>query len=685
MPAALKHRHWTVVALIVAALPMLAHGQLSADTILDWRYVADPRWSPIDESLIYTAVTTDPDADRYRSRVRLIGADGTNRPLSEAASNGFAARWSPDGQRIAFLSNRRGSNQVWVIDRRGGEAYALTEIDGSVTSFAWSPDGGSIALIAAPPATDVDAPMTTTSLRIRRDGARGYVDQRPVRLAIVPATPTADSERWLASDLPVEGVPVWSSSGEHVFVRARTSSGELYETDIYQVDVASGNAEPLTTGAGPEQVFPSPDGRWLAIVGFRRSSPPASYQTSEIRLIDLLGETAERSLTDAFAYSVGDGMAGDVNAPVPGGRRVAWLSDSSAILFTSAIDGQVQLVRADPIAATVELLTEIDAGELREFDVSHTGQIAAVFSRFDLPPNLVAFSATAGSRGAWRQLTANNRDLLDDVALAGLDEIRVPAAESDAAAPALQAWLISPPKLDRRRQYPLLLYIHGGPHSMYGTNFFHEFQVLAAAGYHVLIVNPRGSSGYGEQFGNSIQYRFPGDDADDLLRALDFVLADVATIDDDRIGVVGGSGGGLLTTWLIGKTDRFAAASAHRSVTNWLSFVGTADLNQFFIEHWFDASPWSDPESYLDRSPIRYVENVSTPVQILHSDRDYRTPFEQSLQYYTALRTLGKPAELVVFRDESHGLSRGGRPSNRLARLHAVLRWFNQHLATERR
>ncbi|MEM1263590.1 MAG: S9 family peptidase [Pseudomonadota bacterium] len=680
----LTRRFLSILALAVAALPTVVHSQLKADSILDWRYVADPRWSPIDELLIYTAVTTDRETDTYRSQLRLIDAAGVNRPLTEAASNAFYGRWSPDGQRIAFLTNRRETTQVWVVDRRGGEAYALTEIDGAVSSFAWSPDGQTLALIAASAGGDTDAPFTTTGLRIRRDGARGFVSQRAARLGLVSSASAKADARWLADGLPVEGVPVWDQTGDSVFIRARASTDELYETNLYRVAVDSGVAEPFAHGDGPEQILPSPDGRWLALVGFRRASPPASYQTTEIRLFDLLEDSAERSLTDEFKYSIGDGMNGDVNAPVPGGQRIAWLHDSSALLFTSAIDGQVQIVRVEPDAAAPQLVTEIDAGELREFDVSPTGQVAAVFSRFDLPANLVAFDALKGSRGAWRQLTNDNSDLLRDIELAGFDEVRIPAEEGSDA-PALQAWLISPPKLDRRRRYPLLLYIHGGPHSMYGTNFFHEFQVLAAAGYHVLLVNPRGSTGYGGEFGNSIQYRFPGDDGDDLLRALDFVLADASTIDESRIGVVGGSGGGLLTTWLIGQTDRFAAASAHRSVTNWLSFVGTADLNQFFIEHWFENTPWGDPETYLKYSPISYVENVTTPVQILHSDRDYRTPFEQSLQYYTALRALNKPAELVVFRDESHGLSRSGRPSNRLARLQAVLRWFNQHLETERR
>ena len=672
---------------VVAPIPAFSE-TLTANSILDWSYVADPRFSADGSHLAYTRVTTDRESDSYRSRIVVVESERAPRALTELASNAHTPRWSPDGRYLAFLSTRSGSQQVWAFDRRGGEARALTDVDGSVRTFAWSPTADQLALVAVEPASEGRGPFVTTELILRADGQRGYVDADPPRLAVVSTSGAEPGQpRWLTGPIPLVGDVSWSADGTQIYFAAPPTRADGFtQTDVYAVDVESASTERVTTSSGPDRAYPSPDGRWLAVVGTAFADPPASYQTSELRILDLTGESPERSLTDAYDFSVGDDMAGDVNAPVTRGQTVVWTPDSKGLIFTSAANGRVQLMRADLETATVEALTQIDSGELRDFDVSSDGRIAAVFSRHDLPPNLVTFDLSQGRRGAWRQRTTLNSELLSSRELAGYEEILVPATTADSGAllPELQAWLISPPKLDRRRKYPLLLYIHGGPHAMYGANFFHEFQVLAAAGYHVLIVNPRGSSGYGGEFGNSIQYKYPGDDASDLLRALDYVLDRVDTIDPDRLGVAGGSGGGLLTTWLVANTDRFKAASAHRSVTNWLSFVGTADLNQMFVRHWFEQAPWADPAAYLERSPIAYVDRVETPVQIIHSDRDYRTPLEQSLQYYTALRMLDKPAELVIFEDESHGLSRGGRPSNRLARLNAILRWFDRHLRADR-
>ncbi|NJO13069.1 MAG: S9 family peptidase [Gammaproteobacteria bacterium] len=247
----------------------------------------------------------------------------------------------------------------------------------------------------------------------------------------------------------------------------------------------------------------------------------------------------------------------------------------------------------------------------------------------------------------------------------------------------IQGWILKPPGFDAQRRYPMILYIHGGPHAMYGSGFFHEFQVLAQAGYVVLITNPRGSTGYGGQFANVIQYRYPGDDYRDLMVAVDEVLKR-GYVDEKRLGVAGGSGGGLLTSWIVGQTDRFAAAVVERAVTNWHSFVGSADLNYFFATHWFRDFPWRDSKDYLERSPLSHVDKVKTPVLVIHSEHDYRTAIDQGLQYYAALKMLRKPAKLAVFPESSHGLSRDGRPSQRVERLKLITGWFEEHLAVGR-
>lgn len=677
-----------IFLLAVSALSAadVAAEKLMPDSLLDWRYVSDPRWSPNGEFLAYVRTRTDKEGVSYNSDIWLLDSTRVERALTASAGSDLAPRWSPDGRALAFISHRRGSAQVFVLPMNGGEARQLTDIAGSVSSIAWSPDGTRLAIRMREKNAErtegaLKPAFVTDRLDLRSDGRAGYRPKNRQRIAVVefgrdwPAAATTVTDG--AFD---DGAPEWSHDGAYLYfsaVRKDRDDRVAEDTEIYRVPAdGSGPPEPVTSRAGPDNSpLPSPDGKWLAVVGFAETDPPASYKPTDLRLIDLSGAGDARELTQDWDYGVGDSMAGDVNAPASGGARVQWAADGSALFFTAANRGQVQLMRADISTASVTAVTSFDAGELREFDVSATGTVAAVFSRPDVPADLVSFAVAAGSRGAWRQLTSVNRDLLRGVDLAVYEEVEVTSLD---AIP-IQAWLIRPASLDRRRRYPLIVYIHGGPHGMYGMNFFHEFQVLAAAGYVVVIANPRGSTGYGGEFGNSIQYKYPGQDFDDLMAVTDAVQ-ERRYVDETRVGVAGGSGGGLLTTWIVGKTDRFKAASAHRSVTNWYSFVGTADYNVYFTDHWFRDFPWRDADAYLARSPISLVDNVKTPVQLIHSDTDFRTPLEQGLQYFTALRMLDKPSELVVFPGESHGLSRVGKPAHRVERLQHVLRWFDKHL-----
>ncbi len=657
---------------------------LTAESLLEWSYVADARWSPLEDSLVFVRTDTDAGENRYQSSLWLVHSTQPPRALTNADAQARHPRWSPDGQSIAFLSDRSGSSQVHLLPLRGGESRQVTDVKGNVSAFSWSPDGSQLALLLQlkDDAEAKKTPFVTQRLDSRRDGRKGYRPAKRQRLATFTfAKPLEERLTLLTDGRYDDGPPVWSKNGTQLFfsaVRAVNDDREVLNSELFAVDLATDkpSIRALTDSVGPDFApLPSPDGRYLAYLGYAAGTPPVSYRPNELRLLDLSGETETRVIAEDFAYSIGDGMAGDVNSPAGGGTRVQWLTDSSGLLFTSAIEGQVQLMRADLASDDVQAVTSIESGEIREFHLSPQGNVAAVFSRPDLPANLVSFPVSQGSRGAWRQLTSLNKDVLDNSRLAEYEEVFAETEDGGR----VQAWLIAPPRVDRRKSYPLILYIHGGPHGMYGTNFFHEFQVLANAGYYVLIANPRGSTGYGESFGNSVQYAYPGKDYDDLMAILDSVIGR-RTIDEERLGVAGGSGGGLLTTWIVSRTDRFKAASAHRSVTNWYSFVGTADFNLYFATHWFDEFPWQAPQKYLDRSPLSFVDQVKTPVQILHSDADYRTPLEQSLQYYTALKMLGKPAELVIFPDESHGLSRGGKPANRVARLDNILRWFDRYL-----
>lgn len=666
------------------AVTVVNAASLTPESLLEWQYVADPQYAPDSGSLVWVQVTTDAENDRYDAALWIQPRRADARPLTSSGGRNHSPRWSPDGTQLAFISDRTGSAQVFVMPMRGGEPRPVTSLDGGVREFAWSPDGSAIVASSTGVARDAPAEgvaFVTRSVRTRSDGAPGWRQAARVQLWLVPVFEGTTRPVRKLTDLPFDAsAPRFLTDGQSIVFAgpadpARPSA--LADTDLYTLSLAPG-ARPrkLVDKAGPEtQPLPSPDGRWIAFTGFDMDvSARPSYRPSDLYLLDRQsGEFV--NLTVAWAAGVGDAMAADVNAPVPQASRLQWAADSSAIYFTSAIKGRVQLVRVDLESRRVAPVTSADEGDIRAFSVSPAGDVAAVFSRPDVPAQIVSFRAGRAQRGAWRQVTDVNASLVAETDFAAYEEFEIPSFDDTR----IQGWLIRPPFFDRGRRYPMLLYIHGGPHAMYGTNFFHEFQVLAAAGYCVLIVNPRGSTGYGEAFGNSIQYEYPGDDYRDLTAAVDWASA-LPFIDAERLGVAGGSGGGLLTLWTISQTSRFRAASAHRSVTNWHSFVGTSDLNQYFVEHWFRAAPWLNPAAYLDRSPLSRVADIATPVQIIHSEEDYRTPLEQSLQIYTALRILGKPAELVVFPGASHGLSRNGPPRHRVERLRHILRWFDEFL-----
>lgn len=681
----IKSRLTAAIITLLAAWP-LAAAPLTEDSLLDWEYAGSPRYSPDGLRLVYTRFGTERKRDRYTADLWLVEERGERRLTADPAAD-YAPAWSPDGRRLAFLSRRTGTPQVFVLHAGGGDAVQVTDIAGGVMALAWSPDGTRIAVLALRESgTDGSKqPYVTDRLLTRRDGREGYRRPGAPQIAVVPADGRAEEGvLWLTEHEFGAGPPVWSTDGRTILFSAAWESEEalaLGDTEIHAV-AADGSASPqrLTSRFGPDDnPLPSPDGQWIAWTGFDDAEPPVSYRPDELYVMRADG-SEQRRLTAEWPAGVADTMAGDVNAPFGPARRLAWSADGRYLYFTSAVEGKVQLIRAAVETGQVTPVTAFDEGDIREFDLSPGGGVVALYSRPDSPPQLVTFPPERAQRGGWRQRTALNARYLEYPRFAEYEELRISSFDGTP----IQAWLVKPPRFDTRRRHPLILYIHGGPHSMYGTNFFHEFQVLAAAGYFVLIANPRGSSGYGEVFGNVIQYRYPGDDYLDLMAVVDAVSGR-DYIDAERLGVAGGSGGGLLTTWVVGQTDRFRAASAHRSVTNWLSFVGTTDINRYVTARWFRDYPWRDATSYLDRSPLMLVDEVATPVQIIHSDADYRTPLEQGLQYYTALKQLGKPAELVVMPGESHDLSRDGTPSLRVERLRLILDWFDRHLSPEGR
>ena len=675
--------------LALLALPLVTHATaagLDPASIAQVPFVGDVQISGDGRRIAYVLAHADLDKDDYQGDIWLIDGDAAPRLVVGGPSDDSRPRWSPDGTRLAFLSNRAQQRQIFVLDLRGGEAWPLTSEKEGVGAFAWSPDGRRIAYLARP-APAVPEPKAAAAGRARMterlfyrfDGAPGFLPEQRSQLWVVdvaedPGAPLGPL--WDGRTEPSE--PAWTPDGKTLVFSALPDPNPPaapLDSELYRVEVAAA-ARPamLTDRRGPDgSIALARDGR-IAWTGFDELQPPRSSTTTRLYSAPLTaaGIGAIATVTAGFDRNVDESAMSDTPMPRGGGARAQFDASGKSLWFIAADRGLARLYRVastggEPVSMSTQL-----RGDLREFSLARTGRVAAVFGSPTQPYDVWTLDRPGGQ---WVQRTTHGRDAFAGATLSPYEELWVDSFDGTR----IQGWLLKPPGFDAARQYPLMLYIHGGPHAMYGEGFFHEFQVLANAGFLVLITNPRGSTGYGEAFANSVQYRYPGDDYRDLMAALDAVIAR-GFVDSTRLGVGGGSGGGVLTSWTIGQTGRFAAALVERPVVDFASHAAVSDLNGFFAQHWFHDYPWRSPQEYFARSPISLVDRVTTPVLVIQSEQDYRTPQDQGIGYYNALRMLGKPAKLALFPGSSHGLSRNGPPSQRIERLGIILDWFTTRL-----
>lgn len=682
----------------LAALGIPAHGEpLTPASLNALRFIEDVEISPDGSRIVYELTRIDVQQDRYERDLWLIEGENEPRPLVTAAGDDSRPRWSPDGERLAFISTREGRPQIFVLEMRGGEPWRLTNEPGGVGGFAWSPDGSRIAYVArpampAPQAGDgskrspgIDPTMlagrralVTDRLFFRMDGFPGFLPNERSRLFVIEVRPSGASRVGPLTDGRAEpSQPAWSPDGQWLFFSAMPTTWEAeveFDTELYRVRAdGKGEPEPITAHRGNDDEPIVSRSGLLAWTGHDAGNPHKSAYQSELYVMRSDG-TGRRTLTGAFDRNVGEVQGTDAAWLHGLGQRVAFTPDGRELLFLAADNGLTKLYRI-PVSGTGEAreVPNVMRGDLREISVANNGAMATIFGS---PTQPYEVWTTEGLGKPWRRRTNHALADLPGVRLSAYEEIEARSFDGQR----IQGWLIKPPDFDASRKYPLILYIHGGPHAMYGENFYHEFQVLANAGYVVLLSNPRGSTGYGQAFANAVQYKHPGDDAyRDLMAIVDAALAR-GYIDERRLGIAGGSAGGTLTAWTVGRTDRFAAALVERPAVNWYTFVPGADVGIYFVPHWFRDFPWRDPDDYLARSPMTLVDSVKTPVLVIQSIEDYRTTVDQGLQYYSALKMLGKPARLALFPSSSHSLSRNGFPSQRVQRLEIILQWFDENL-----
>ena len=643
--------------------------------VFELEIAADPQISPDGSQIVYVRNANDIMTDSTRANIWSVDADGSNhRPLLSGADSYASPRWAPDGSRLAYLSSADGRGpELYVRWMDTGQTALLSNLENSPRGLSWSPDGKYIAFsnvvksegitLATPPAKPEGAdwaPGVTVidQLNYRSDG-RGYLDAGYTHVFVLPAD--GGTPRQITSgDYNHSGSLSWSPDGEEIVISANRNEDWQYRqqnSDLWSVKLASGEMSQLTNRDGPDFAPEfSPDGSRIAYLGY--DDKRMGYHNTQVNILDVnSGEVSV--LTDDLDRSV---------------DSLDWAGSSSQLLISYDDFGKRNLASLDMEGNVSPLLSDIGSVGISRpytsgsYSVADNGAYAYSAGDAQRPADVAI-----GRNGSSNKLTDLNADLLDHKTLG---EVRAISWRSSVGDYDVHGWLVTPPDFDTHEDYPLLLEIHGGPFLAYGPYFSPEVQLYAAAGYVVLYTNPRGSTSYGYEFANEIHHNYPSQDYDDLMSGVDAVI-DMGFIDEDQLFVTGGSGGGVLTAWIVGNTDRFTAAAVVKPVINWISHALYTDIPERVTRYWFEDMPWEDFDAYWQRSPLSLVGKVTTPTLQLTGEADHRTPIAESEPCYQALKLRQVDTAMVRVPEASHGIA--GRPSHQIATVDNILAWFARY------
>jgi dipeptidyl aminopeptidase/acylaminoacyl peptidase len=692
-----------LAVLLVGPLEAQQRRPITESDLYHFKWVADPQISPDGAQVAYVLVTVDAKHTGYETSIWSVATDGSSPPRQLTAGKHDAApRWSPDSRTLAFVrSEEKARPQIYVLSMRGGEARQLTDAPRGASSPEWSPDGRTIAYTSSTKPSDLVKDTTRAGKRryaaddstseepesdvrvitraVFQFNGAGFLDpSRHQHVWTVPVDPDAEEPArgtQLTSGDFDEGGITWSPDGSRIyFTTDRVVEPYYYppNSDVYAVPAGGGPIQSVIDIDGPiDGVVPSPDGKSFAFAGFLNPPKVRSYDQTDL-FVYSTGQP--KNLAARYDFSVGSGPGGDQAAPRGGGGSspLIWTADGRGVIVTTGVRGASNLVRFDVASGRAEPLT---TGNLDVMAYSATPDASVFALTISDPTHIGDVYAFRPATKQLTQLTHINDSLFSRLDLPEPEEIRYRSFDGRT----VEGWILKPPGFTPGQKYPMILEIHGGPHTAYGYTFFHEFQWMAAKGYVVLYTNPRGSTSYGQEFANIIQYHYPGDDYKDLMVAVD-TLVRRGYVDTKHMGVTGGSGGGLLTNWTVTQTDRFAAAVSQRSVADWIGFWYSADFT-LFTPSWFRSTPFEDPQEFLDRSPTRYAAQIHTPLMLIDGMEDLRTPSGQGTEaMFRSLKAQHKPTVMVLFPRESHELSRSGEPRHRVERLQHILNWFDKYL-----
>ncbi|GAA0706494.1 S9 family peptidase [Dokdonella soli] len=643
---------------------------------------SDPQISPDGRTVVYARRTNDIMTDRTRSSIWIIDvATGAQTPLVTGPGSHGQARWSPDGSKLAYISSadEKAGAQLHVRWMKTGATARITALPATPHGITWSPDGSRIAYAMfvpdegaklgkapeKPEGAKWAEPLQVIDKVVYRTDEGGYEKPGYEQIFWVPADGGAPTQLTFGAR-NAGGRLSWSRDGRSVIFSANLSPDwqrDLVNSDVHEVAIDTFDVHTLTHRNGPDNApAVSPDGQSIAYVGF--DDKYLGYQNQQLSVMKRDG-SGPRVLTANLDRSV--------DAPT-------WAEDGRAIYVGYDEHGSVRVARVGldgSVRTVAEGLT--GAGELDrpysggQFSVARNGTVAYTGGSTQRPPDV-----WIARDGKARQLTRLNESLFASKKLGNVEKLPVTAFDGLP----IDAWLVTPPGFDPAnpdpaKKYPLILEIHGGPFASYGPSFSTDDQLYAAAGYAVVYANPRGSTSYGAAFANKIDKNYPSHDYDDLMSAVDAAIAK-GFIDKDNVFVTGGSGGGVLTAWIVGKTDRFRAAASQKPVINWSSFVLTSDMTPYFSRYWFGKYPWEDMPTYWAHSPLSLVGNVKTPTLVVVGSDDYRTPDSEAEQYYEALQLRSIPTALVKVPGANHG-GLADRPSQSAAKASAILAWFERY------
>ena len=645
--------------------------------IFGLRAAGDPQVRPDGGAIAYVRTTQDITSDDGKRSIWLVDPQtGAQTPLVTGEGQSFAPRWSPDGSRLAYVVAGPGGAQLYVRWIAAGRSAKVANLEQSPNDIAWSPDGKSLAfvMLTLDKPKPLGTPLTPPAgakwaeplklidrVTFRADGA-GYLKPGYRHLFVVSAD--GGQPRQLTFGKFDEGGQLaFTPDGKHLLYATNRSPNwerEAQESEIYQVSVADGTTTRLTNRVGPDQQpRPSPDGSKIAYVGFDDHGH-RGYENVRLYVMDRDGKNS-RVVTGAFDRSVSD--------PI-------WAADGKSVYVDYADHGLTKVARVS-LDGKMETVASglTDGAELDRpytggaFSVGKNGLVAFTMGDAASPPDI-----GVARGGKVQRLTHLNADLFQDKTLAKVEPLAVTSSFDQKP---IDAWVVTPPNFDPAKKYPLILEIHGGPFAAYGPVFSTDDQIYAAAGYIVVYANPRGSTSYGDTFANEIEKNYPSHDYDDLMSVVDAAIAK-GSVDPNRLYVTGGSGGGLLTAWIVGRTDRFKAAASQKPVINWASEVLTTDGYNFMATSWFGKMPWEDPQGYWKRSPLSLVGNVKTPTLVIVGEEDHRTPPSEAEQYFAALQLRAVPTALIRVPGQGHG-NLAERPSQAAAKANAILAWFDRY------